>query len=81
MYRIKDRKGEIHPKMITSHLVVFVTLSRMVMVQGACRKPFWIYKRLDNCAACAPNCDDVLMHSRGGSVLCAGYAKEATTKM
>ena len=30
--------------MITSNLVVFVVLSRMVKVRGACDKPFWIYE-------------------------------------
>ena len=39
-------KGEVHPKMITSYLVVFGALSRMVKVRGAYDKPFWIYKRL-----------------------------------
>ena len=32
-------------------LPVFGVLSRMVKVRGACDKPFWIYKRLNNCAA------------------------------
>ena len=44
----------VHPKMITnitSYLVVFGALSRMVKVQGACDTPFWICKRLNNCAA------------------------------
>ena len=54
-------KGEAHPKMITSYLVVFGALSRMVKARGACVKPFWIYKRLNNCAAPAPNSDDVLV--------------------
>ena len=54
-------KGEVHPKMITSYLVVFGALSRMVKVQGACDKPFWICKRLNNCAAPAPASDDVLV--------------------
>ena len=47
--------------MITSYLVVFGALSRMVKVRGACDKPFWIYKRLDNCVAPAPGSDDVLV--------------------
>ena len=41
-------KGEVHPKMITSYLVVFGALSRMVKIGGAYDKPFWIYKRLNN---------------------------------
>ena len=47
--------------MITSYLVVFGALSRMVKVQGAGDKPFWIYKRLNNCAAPAPDSDDILV--------------------
>ena len=43
-------KGEVHPKMITSYLVVFGALSRMVKVRGACDKLFWIYKQLSNFA-------------------------------
>ena len=35
-------KGEVHPKMITSYLVVFGALSRMVKVRGAYDEPFWI---------------------------------------
>ena len=35
-------KGENHPKMITSCLIVFGALSRMVKVRGAYDKPFWI---------------------------------------
>ena len=54
-------KGEVHPKMITSNLVVFRALSRMVKVRGACEKPFRIYERLNNCTAPAPDCDDVLV--------------------
>ena len=30
-------------------------------VRGACNKPFRIYKRLSNCAAPAPDADDVLV--------------------
>ena len=30
-------------------------------VRGAYDKPFWIYKRLNNCAAPAPDSDDVLV--------------------
>ena len=54
-------KGEVHPKKITSYLVVFGALSRMAKVRGACDKPFWIYKPLNNCAAPAPVSDDVLV--------------------
>ena len=36
-------KGElVHPKMMTSYLVVFGALSQMVKVRGACDKPFWM---------------------------------------
>ena len=72
-------KGEVHPKMITSYLVVFGALSRMVKVRGAYDKPFSIYKRLNNCAAPAPASDDVLVVEEE-VFLCAGHAKEATTK-
>ena len=34
-----------------SYPVVLVALSQMVKVRGACDKPFWIYKRLNDCAA------------------------------
>ena len=56
-------KGEVQPKMITLYLVlvVFGALSRMVNVRGTYDKPFWIYKRLNNCAAPAPASDDVLV--------------------
>ena len=70
-------KGEVHPKMITSYLVVFGALSRMVEVRGACDKPFW--KRLNNCAAPVPDSDDVLVVEEE-AFLCARHAKEATTK-
>ena len=43
-------KGEVHPKMITSYLVVFGVLSQLVKVRGAYDEPFWIYKGLNNCA-------------------------------
>ena len=33
-------KGEVHPKMKVSYLVVFEVLSRIVKVQGACDKLF-----------------------------------------
>ena len=46
-------------------------------VRGACGKSFWIYKRLNNCAAPAPDSDDVLVVE---VFSCAGHAKEATTK-
>ena len=29
-------------------------------VRGACDKPFWIYNRVNNCAAPTPDSDDVL---------------------
>ena len=48
-------------------------------VRGAYDKPFWIYKRLNNCAAPAPASDDVLVVEEE-VFLCAGHAKEATTK-
>ena len=47
--------------MIASYLAEFAALSRMVKVRGACDKPFWIYKRLNNCAPSAPDSDDVLV--------------------
>ena len=72
-------KGEVHPKIITSYLVVFGALSQMVKIQGACNKPLWIYKRLNNCAASAPDSDDVLVIEEE-VFLCAAHAKEATTK-
>ena len=73
--------GEVHPKMITSNLVVFKALSRMVKVRGACDKPFWIYiyKRLNTCAAPVLDSDGTLVVEEE-VVLCAGYAKEASTK-
>ena len=54
-------EGEVHPNMITSHLVVVGALSQMVKVGGACDEPFWIYKRWNNCAAPSPDSDDVLV--------------------
>ena len=51
----------------------------MVKVRGACDKLFWIYKWLNNCAAPAPDSDDVLVVEEE-AFLCAGRAKEATTK-
>ena len=48
----------------------------MVKVRGAYNKPFWIYKRLNNCAAPAPASDDVLVVEEE-VFLCAGHAKEA----
>ena len=65
-------KGEVHSKMVTSHLVVFGALSRMVKVRGAYDKPFWRYK-LNNCAAPAPAGDDVLVEEEE-VFLCAGHA-------
>ena len=72
-------KGEVHPKIITSYLVVFMALSRMVKVRSACDKPFWIYKRLDNCAAPAPASDDVLVVA---SLACPAHenTSSSTTK-
>ena len=51
-------------------------------VRGACDKPFWIYKQLNDCAAPVPDSDDVLVvdHIEEEVFLCAGHAKEATTK-
>ena len=72
-------EGEVHPKMITSNLVVFRALSRMVKVRGACDKPFRIYERLNNCTAPAPDCDDVLVVEEE-AFLCAGHTKVAATK-
>ena len=57
----KRIKGEFHPKMKTSYLVVFGALSRMVKVRSACNKPFWTYKRLNNYAAPVLDSDDVLV--------------------
>ena len=71
-------KGEVHSKMVTSYLVVFGALSRMVKVRGACDRPFWIYKRLNNYAVPTPASDDVLVEEEE-VFLCAGHAKEATT--
>ena len=48
-------------------------------VRDARDKPFWIYKRLNTCAAPAPDSDDVLVVEEE-AILCAGHAKEATTK-
>ena len=53
-------------------------------VRGACDKPLWIYKQLNNCAAPppppAPDSDDVLVVEEE-AFLCVGHAKEATAKM
>ena len=54
-------KGEVHSKMLASYFLVFGALSRMLKVRGACGKPFWINKQLNNCAAPAPDSDDVLV--------------------
>ena len=48
-------------------------------VRGTYDKLFWIYKRLNNSAAPAPASDDVLVVEEE-VFLCAGHAKEATTK-
>ena len=49
-------------KMKISYPVVFGALSRMVMVRGACNKPFWIYKRLNQFRhPSAGESDDVLV--------------------
>ena len=40
-------KGEVHPKMKVSYLVVFGALSRMVKVRVACNKPFWVYMQIN----------------------------------
>ena len=48
-------------------------------VRGACDKPFWIYKRMNNCAAPMPDSDDVLVIEEE-ALLYAGHAEEATTK-
>ena len=48
-------------------------------VRGACHKPFWIYKRLNNCTAPVPASDDVLVVEEE-VFLCVGHAKEATTE-
>ena len=78
-HKIEILKGEVHPKMITSYLLVFWALSRMVKVRGACDKPFWMYKRLNNCAAPTPDSDDFLVVEEE-VFLCVGDAKEANTK-
>ena len=48
-------------------------------VRGAYGEPFGIYKRLNNCVASAPASDDVSVVEEE-VFLCAGHAKEATTK-
>ena len=58
---LQGLQWEVHPKMITSYLVVFGALSRMVKVRTACDEPFWIYKRLNNCTTPAPDSGDVLV--------------------
>ena len=52
-------KGEVHPKMKISYLVVFGALNRMVKVLGACDKPFWAYKRLNKSCRPRQEVDDV----------------------
>ena len=54
-------KGEVHPKNDNFASRSVQGLSRMVKVRGACDKPLWIYKWLNNCAAPAPDSDDVLV--------------------
>ena len=68
-------KGEVHSKMITSYLV-FGALSQMVKIRGACDKPFWIYKRLDICAALEPNCDAI---SVVASLACPAHKSASST--
>ena len=45
-------------------------------VRGAYDTPFWIYKRLNNCAAPAPASDDLLVEEEE-LFFCAVHAKEA----
>ena len=54
-------KGEVHPKRKVSYLVVFGALTQKLKARGACDKPFWIHKRLKNCAALRRARDDVLV--------------------
>ena len=53
-------------------------------VRGAYNKPFWIYKRLNNCAAPppppAPASDDVLAVEEEVFFFVWGHAQKATTK-
>ena len=65
--------------MITSYLVVFGALSRIVKFRGACDKPFRIYKWLNSCATPAPDSDDVLVVA---SLACPAHkiASSSTTK-
>ena len=39
-------------------------------VRGACDKPFWIYRRLNNCAAPVPDSDDVLVVEEEAFFMC-----------
>ena len=52
------------------YLVVLGALSRMVKVWGAWDTPFWIYKRLNNCAAPHRASDDVLVPSGSCHIKC-----------
>ena len=54
-------KGTFLPKMKASYLIVFGTPSRMVKVRAASGKPFWTYKRLNNCVALCRESDDILV--------------------
>ena len=47
MHVVVSLKGEVHPKMITSYLVVFGALSRMVKVRGAYDEPFLDIKAIE----------------------------------
>ena len=72
-------KGEVHPKMIKFISGSVHGAESNGKVRGAYDKPFWIYKRLNNCAAPTSDSDDVLVVEEE-VFLCAGHAKEATTK-
>ena len=71
-------KGEVYPKMITSYLVVFGALSRMVKVRGACVFGY-NYKRLNSCIAPTSDSDDTLVVD---SLACAAHknTSSSTTK-
>ena len=72
-------KGEVHPNMDISHIIVFGALRQMVKIRGACDKLFWIYMRLNNCAAPVPGSGSVLVVEEE-VFLCVGHAMAATTK-
>ena len=65
-------KGDVHPKMKISYLLVFGALSRMLNVRGACHKPVSIYKGLNMCVTPAPG---YWWHFSGGgcSILCYSH--------